>query len=231
MSAKKKLHEALREIVLNYGHDIYHNSKLINYLNDYCQFEPMALYYVMRTILSDGYASILLDKQNDPNWSLFVQQSIGKLQKQYGFQGIYVNYCFQSLAYGIGLYPVINQRLLDEVEGKEPPQSSHPSTDSSSNSPQQQPRVNSKRQKPTFQPQSAPVPPVPPPPSPPRQTSFPNNPNSSSPTNPPVSYQNPPYQPNPINKNNGGCSGGCMDDISSIFSIIIFILWILIQCS
>lgn len=225
MSAKKKLHEALREIVMTYGHEIYDNPKLINYLNDYCQFEPMALYYVMRTILTDGYASKLLEQQSDPNWTLYVQQSIGKIQKQYGYQGIYVNYCFQSLAYGIGLYPVINQRLLDEVEGKQMPQPVQPSERTNARTPQQ----NSPRNKPTFQQQDPPVTPIPTPqqpqsaPTPRRSGPVTNNPINQRPSN-----QFPPIQPVP-NKN--GCSGGCMDDISSIFSIIIFILWILIQCS
>ena len=230
MSAKKKLHEALREIVLTYGHEIYRNSKLINYLNDYCQFEPMALYYVTKTILADDYASKLLDQQDDPNWTLFVQQSIGKIQKQYGYQGIYVNYCFQSLAYGIGLYPMINQRLLDEVEGKTPPQQSKPSSSTTPNPPKQHTPASNGRQKPTFQQQGPPVTPIPTPQQPqpwptPRPSGQSNTGGSMS---QPSSNQFPPLKQ--VQTNNG-CSGGCMDDISSIFSIIIFILWILIQCS
>ncbi len=230
MSRKKTLHDGLRELVSQYGQEIYRNSKLLNYLNDYCQFEPMALYHVMRSILSDGYSSRMVDHISDPNWAFFVQQSIGKIQKQYGYQAIYVNYCFQSLAYGIGLYPAINQRLLDELEGKtvSQPPVLQPKP-SSTSGPTSTTKVNRGGIKPVppFQPRSSgSVRPTP--------TRQPNPHNGSNPPFGNPYTQQPKVQPFPQNQPNtfnGGCMKGCFDNISNMFYVIILILWILIECS
>ncbi len=236
MSEKSNLHESLRMLVNTYGHEIYKNDKLINYLNDYCQFYPPALYHIMKTLISDGYASKILEAANNANWTLLIQQYIGKVQKSYGYQSIYVNYCFQSLAFGIGLYPTINQRLLDEVEGKNPripenPQTSHTSSPNTTqanttrnqqqirNTNQQIQRQGSSQQAPTRRPTPSPTW-IPSPPS----SKQPGNINIQVGQQAPTSSQS----PTPINK---GCNSGCFDDMSSIFSFIIFVLWLLIQCT
>jgi len=236
MSEKNRLHDSLRKLVLTYGQDIYKNSKLINYLNDYCHFDPPALYHIMKTVLSDGYASKLLDESKNKDWSIFVQQSIGKLQKQYGFQGIFLNYCFQSLAFGIGLFPAINQRLLDEVEGRLPvfvpqpmPKQSQPNSGQQNANQQVNQRQPDSKQQPTIQKQKSPQPPYT------RKRTYPPGwvPRSTNTnTNIPFPQNQIPPTNNPSTSNSFyGCGSGCFDDISSIFSIIIFILWILVQCS
>ena len=125
------LHDALKMLVGEYGKELYRDKKMINYISDYYHFDPMALFTVMKSIVKGGYAEGLLDASTSDSWMMYVQKSMSKLQNQYGFDGKYVNYCFQSLAYGLGIFPQINQVLLDMVNGKQvappsPPSSSAP---------------------------------------------------------------------------------------------------------
>ena len=103
MAQESHLHDALKTIVATFGDQLYNDPKLINYISDYYRFDPMALYHVMKTLVHDGYPGRMLHEGKHGDWKLFVQQSMAKVQKQYGFAPSYVNYCFQSLAYGIGL--------------------------------------------------------------------------------------------------------------------------------
>lgn len=113
------LHDAMKRLVGEYGKELYRDRKMINYISDFYRFEPMALFTVMKTIVVGGYAEGLLDASNGGDWKLYVQKSMSKVQNQYGYDGKYVNYCFQCLAYGLGIFPYINQVLLDMVNGKQ----------------------------------------------------------------------------------------------------------------
>ena len=102
MAKEKYLHDAIKTIVNSYGKKLYYDKRMINYISDYYSFDPLALYNVMKTLIADGYAGQLIDASQNGDWKIYVTQSIAKVQKNYGFAPIYVNYCFQSLAYGIG---------------------------------------------------------------------------------------------------------------------------------
>ncbi len=237
MAKEKYLHDALKTIVNSYGKTLYYDKRLINYISDYYSFEPMALYNVMKTLITDGYAGKLIDSSQSGDWKLYVTQSIAKVQKNYGFAPIYVNYCFQSLAYGVGLYPIINQRLLDEIEGRPSPvpptttpsNGSRPKAGGTTPTPPQKP-TSSTRRKPAGANSQ------PPSPSYPRSSgSRPSRGNNAPTSQPSPSY--PPYQPQsssqkqqtPLSKG-CGCSG-CLDGLTNTYVIIIVILWVIAQCS
>lgn len=229
MAKEKYLHNAIKKLVATYGESLYYDKRMINYISDYYSFDPLALYNVMKTLIADGYAGKLLDSGKNGDWRLFATQSIAKVQKNYGFAPVYVNYCFQSLAYGVGLYPVINQRLLDEVEGKSPAQTSSPTPPSPSPSTNQSPsgkpnntKPSSSRKKNTTRPSS-------------RSTSSPTQPpkggNSSFPPIPGFPNRNTQTSPQQQNNMIKGCGcSGCFDNITNTYVIIIIILWIMMQC-
>lgn len=228
MSKEKYLHDAIKTIVNSYGKNLYYDKRMINYISDYYSFDPLALYNVMKTLIVDGYPGRLIDASQNGDWKMYVTQSIAKVQKNYGFAPVYVNYCFQCLAYGIGLYPTINKRLLDEVEGRVAP------TPPPSPAPQQTPRVNQGSSSPQPKPSprqskrtrganSQPSP------TPPR-----NRGNSFPPFNPSPNYPSSQSQTNsqkqqvPLSKG-CGCSG-CFDNLTNTYVIIIIILWVIAQC-
>ena len=236
MAKEKYLHNALKKLVATYGESLYYDKRMINYISDYYSFDPLALYNVMKTLIADGYASKLLDSGKNGDWRLFVTQSIAKVQKNYGFAPVYVNYCFQSLSYGIGLYPVINQRLLDEVEGKSPsvlspssssqpslsPPSSRQTTSGPSNS--NQPSTSHKKKQSRTNTSST------------SSSNQINNSGNSTSFPPFPGFPNRNSQTSPQKQNNTikgfGCSGcsGCFDSMTSTYVIIIIILWIMMQC-
>ncbi len=228
MAKEKHLHDAIKKIVNSYGKNLYYDKRMINYISDYYSFEPMALYNVMKTLITDGYSGKLIDASQNGDWRMYVTQSIAKVQKNYGFAPVYVNYCFQCLAYGVGLYPTINQRLLDEVEGRtpsiipsQPPSRGQGTTNSQSPSTTQKKSSQSQRKKPVGANS---------------QPSYPNYPQSTNTrqsqgtTYPPYQQQNSSQkQQVPISK---GCGfSGCFDSLTNTYVIIIVILWVISQCS
>ena len=236
MAKEKYLHDALKKLVATYGESLYNNKRMINYISDYYSFDPLALYNVMKTLIADGYAGKLLETGKKGDWKLFVTQSIAKVQKNYGFAPVYVNYCFQSLAFGVGLYPYINKRLLDEVEGKSPSvssssspsQSSFPTQSSNQTAPgpSSSSRSSITRQNKTSRTNTRSS-------SPSNQS---NNSGNSTSFPPFPGFPNRNSQTSPQKQNNMtkgvGCSGcsGCFDSMTSTYVIIIIILWIMMQC-
>lgn len=209
---------------------------MINYISDYYSFDPMALYNVMKTLITDGYAGGIIDANKKGDWKLYVTQSIAKVQKNYGFAPIYVNYCFQCLAYGAGLYPSINQRLLDELEGRTPtvviptqdshtlPSATQPQPSGQRKAPSQQDKQKPTQRKTTSGTKRQP------------QPNSSNNWNQSFPPFQPTqkSTNNPTQnnsQKQQISLSNGcGCSG-CLDGLTNTYVIIIIILWLIYQCN
>lgn len=102
------------------GHtaDIYSDEKLISFLSDFSEFNPPPLRFVMKSIVAGGYATQLAEMkgQND-NWRVFVNECVGKVVRREGFEERFVCFCFQCLAYGIGLTENVDFTLLkDESE-------------------------------------------------------------------------------------------------------------------
>ena len=220
MAQESHLHDALKTIVATFGDQLYNDPKLINYISDYYHFDPMALYHVMKTLVHDGYPGRMLHEGKHGDWKLFVQQSMAKVQKQYGFAPSYVNYCFQSLAYGIGLYPQVKQRLLDEIEGRVAPIPipipSAPSGGNSSAAPSSSSKKNTTSQKPATK-------------------RKPQTQTQPKPQWQPKPWQNPQNTANPSQQgtpssNLNGCSG-CFDSMTNIYTVVILIIWLLMQCS
>lgn len=234
MAKEKYLHDAIKTIVNSYGKNLYYDKRMINYISDYYSFDPLALYNVMKTLIADGYAGRLIDASQNSDWKIYVTQSIAKVQKNYGFAPVYVNYCFQCLAYGIGLYPTINKRLLDEVEGRTPPpQPSVPASQTSTRNQGQSVKQSTTQQKPTTTPRKRSTganrqPPQNPIPPRNQGNSFPPfRPSPSSPTPQPQGSS----QKQQVSLSNGcGCSG-CFDSLTNTYVIIIIILWVIAQCS
>ena len=226
MSKEKYLHDAVKKIVATYGKSLYYNKRMINYISDYYNFDPLALYNVMKTLISDGYAGKLIDANNSGDWKLFVTQSIAKVQKNYGFAPIYVNYCFQCLAYGIGLYPIINKRLLAEIEGRSPiPPSNSPTPSPGHNPPSiPQSKKSTPKRKSSSSSTTQRTPSFPQSNRSGTQAPFPQSQRTSNNTNHNKSQK----QPN-IFTNGCGCSG-CFDGMTNTYVIIIIILWIITQC-
>lgn len=235
MAKEKYLHDAIKTIVNSYGKKLYYDKRMINYISDYYSFDPLALYNVMKTLIADGYAGQLIDASQNGDWKIYVTQSIAKVQKNYGFAPIYVNYCFQSLAYGIGLYPTINKRLLDEVEGRSPSIPSSPSAPASPTSRRNQGQsVNqpTKPQKPTPSQRNRNSganrqPPLNP--SPPRNQGSTYPPFRPSPGNPSPQPQGSSSKQQVSLSKGCGCSG-CFDSLTNTYVIIIIILWVIAQC-
>ena len=108
----------MRQIVQYHTADIYSDEKLISFLSDFSEFNPPPLRFVLKSIVAGGYAAQLakMKGQND-NWSVFVNESVGKIVRREGFEERFVRFCFQCLAYGIGLTENVDFTLLkDESE-------------------------------------------------------------------------------------------------------------------
>ena len=115
---KPPLHIALRQIVQGHTADIYSDENLISFLFDFSEFNPPSLRFVMKSIVAGGYAAQLAEfKGQNDNWSVFVNESVGKIVRREGFEERFVRFCFQCLAYGIGLTENVDFTLLkDESE-------------------------------------------------------------------------------------------------------------------
>lgn len=204
------LHDAMKKLVGEYGKELYRDRKIINYISDFYRFEPMALFTVMKTIVVGGYAEGLLDASNGGDWKLYVQKSMSRVQNQYGYDGKYVNYCFQCLAYGLGIFPYINQVLLDMINGKQVPPPTPPVSVSAQTDTRKGGQHNKSNRKGSTK--SASTPPPPPPqvriPAQRKQRNSINTNTNSQPTK---------YS---------GCSNGCSNTI-----IILMILYFIGKCA
>lgn len=95
-----ELHKAIRNIVETDGKEIVKEVRLVNILSDFRAFDAIpASKYILRAIISDGYAQKLLaigawNSQSENLCSQFVATT--------GFQSDYALMVFQSLAYGLG---------------------------------------------------------------------------------------------------------------------------------
>ena len=98
--------------------DIYSDEKLISFLSDFSEFNPPSLRFVLKSIVAGGYAAQLaeLKGQND-NWRVFVNECVGKIVRREGFEERFVSFCFQCLAYGIGLTDNVDFTLLKDEPG------------------------------------------------------------------------------------------------------------------
>ena len=259
MEKEKYLHDAVKRIVDTYGKELYDDHRMINYISDYYNYDPPALQNVMRTIIDEGYAGKMLSASRMGDWRFFVTQSSSKIAKNFGFVPVYVKYCFECLAYGLGLVRSVERQLVESVEKSvdeiseniiTAPQTQQPEPQTNKTQLQQnkrqQPSQNNQSIKPgNFNPQT-----IPPRRSPQPQTQY--KPQShpqqvplppqwgSSPRQqrPPQSYRQtssktvPPYSTTRSNKSNSNKSkNGCADRATWLYTIVIMVLYFLARCS
>lgn len=95
-----KIEEALKLIISTDGSQVILDPKIVNVLSDFQAYnEVPAAKYVLRAIITDGYARQLLAIGK---WNNDCQRLIDKYVTVTGFQYNIVNYLFQSLEYGLG---------------------------------------------------------------------------------------------------------------------------------
>lgn len=103
-----ELHLALRKVIDTEGVDIINDFRLVNILNDFKAFDAIpASKFILRSIISEGYSNRLLQLGK---WDANAQKLCQHFETHTGFNADYVEYLFQSIAYGLGLLSSIKAK-------------------------------------------------------------------------------------------------------------------------
>lgn len=95
-----ELHKALRHIIQTEGEGIVTETRLVNILDDFQAYADMpTAKYILRAIISDGYADKLLKVGE---WNNEAKNLASHFSQSTGYMPDAVNTLFQSLAYGLG---------------------------------------------------------------------------------------------------------------------------------
>lgn len=112
---KKKLHEAIRDIITQQGKYIIKDVRLVNILSDTVSFDDLpAAKAILRDILRSGYGAKLFELGDSGNgWKLKTKSYTTELVNAHGYRTDIVEYLFNCLAYGMGWIDSVEDYTAD----------------------------------------------------------------------------------------------------------------------